>query len=996
MINLIGQKVRHSTMGNGLIIGQKDNMIRIRFEKKSKEIRYMVPLCFQSAIKLENESLLQRIKAESLKKQNSPDAGKEAHKKKSSKKVENRTKKKEEKRTVAKIRDKDPDEEKLPDPYYSKNIPSGKIKTINDFCMQYIPAINREIYFLSKNGGKRYKVFDGELVSDKNGQFIYLFETDDELHFPNETAIRIFLGSGIYDGKILYCEEFTITIEVRKDLGKNITLMEFTAEPWFLLQKLNARLNDITLHPNDIVKKLMVCGDDVIDQSKHTCKGGPDNAIYMSQHQPITFIWGPPGTGKTETLAKIAIQHIAQKERVLMLSYSNVSVDGAVLRICKRLKQQGNSVKAGKYLRFGYPRDEKIMKDSRINAYNYTLSKYPNLVEQREQLMAEKNKMSRADARYPDIKKELNSISEQLKKEVEKSVREASFVATTVSKAVVDKAIYEDSYDVVIFDEASMAYVPQIVFAASLAKKHFVCMGDFSQLPPIVQSDKESILNKDMFHFCRIPEALEHRYYHKWLCMLNTQYRMHPQLADTVSKIMYHGLLTTGNGVEEERREITRSFPFYHSAMGLIDLSGMLSVCIKTKDSSRVNILSAFISFSTALELSKTCEVGIITPYHAQSKLLLAMERDAARGNHLEHPISCATVHQFQGSEKDAIVYDAVECYRMPYPGLLLTEIEGNYANRLFNVALTRARGKFVTVANTDYFHRKKISKKLLFRNIIDQYQGTNKCITADFYEKNEAVEDDFLNFYQREEALVRFIKDIKTSKKEIRMDLPDGVEDNDSLERIAEALTYAKKQGVKVYIRAENKESLPQCIKSRSISYPFAITPITVIDKKIVWYNMPYSEAIFKTSDGNIPCDVHPLIRFKGYQTAKSIYGFLEMNRTIDQSDLSEEELKSSQSDNFAQYVLKKTKCPKCGKPMCLKKNKKGRFYLACTGYPNCEKTQFVDEALVENYFYRNNERGGQRCPQCNCSLSAKLRPYGLYVECGGEPPHRYKLDEI
>lgn len=40
----------------------------------------------------------------------------------------------------------------------------------------------------------------------------------------------------------------------------------------------------------------------------------------------------------------------------------------------------------------------------------------------------------------------------------------AKFVATTVSKAVVDSAIRDNQFDVVIFDEASMAYIPQIAF----------------------------------------------------------------------------------------------------------------------------------------------------------------------------------------------------------------------------------------------------------------------------------------------------------------------------------------------------------------------------------------------------------------------------------------------------------------------------------------------------------------------------------------------------
>ena len=84
--------------------------------------------------------------------------------------------------------------------------------------------------------------------------------------------------------------------------------------------------------------------------------------------------------------------------------------------------------------------------------------------------------------------------------------------------------------------------------------------------------------------------------------------------------------------------------------------------------------------------------------------------------------IACATVHQFQGSEKDVIIYDSVDCYREKHPGYLLTSMTNNYANRLFNVALTRAKGKFVGIANINYMDNKNLSDKLMLKQMI-QYQ---------------------------------------------------------------------------------------------------------------------------------------------------------------------------------------------------------------------------------------------------------------------------------
>ena len=155
---------------------------------------------------------------------------------------------------------------------------------------------------------------------------------------------------------------------------------------------------------------------------------------------------------------------------------------------------------------------------------------------------------------------------------------------------------------------------------------------------------------------------------------------------------MYRDLLESAPGMKKKRADIVEALPVSGNCLALADLSGMMSVCTKTKDQSRINVLSALLSMGIAARAAEGHEVGIITPYNAQSRLLHAMARDLADRGTLQHKISCATVHQFQGSEKDMIVYDAVDCYRMPYPGMLLSSEQNNYANRLFNVAMTRAK----------------------------------------------------------------------------------------------------------------------------------------------------------------------------------------------------------------------------------------------------------------------------------------------------------------
>ena len=176
---------------------------------------------------------------------------------------------------------------------------------------------------------------------------------------------------------------------------------------------------------------------------------------------------------------------------------------------------------------------------------------------------------------------------------------------------------------------------------------------------------------------------------------------------------------------------------------------------------------------------------------------------------------------------------------------------------------------------------------------------------------------------------------------------------------------------------------------------YKFAINPVIIIDKKIVWFGEPDSNANFKSDGHVLQTYYRPIIRFEGNYTAKALYGFLNMNKTVAQNSLLELSI-SENADNFACYVAKNLKCDKCGKHMELKKSPKtGKFFVACSDKVNCSNTGLVDVDLVDRYLYRNS-RAGQRCPQDNTSLEGALSKYGVYVRCNGVMRHNYRLDEI
>ena len=874
-----------------------------------------------------------------------------------------------------------------------KSVQIKPFASVADFCQAYRMALSAEISFIRMTGGKHILLQEGKRIGRDNGQFVYLLESEDELNYPEGTPVTIWKGQSQISGKILNCEAFSVYLISELDLGAEAEMLNISAEACYLLQSVSERLMDLSLEPSEIAQDLICNGLKEIDYRNSDIAKGQETAVRMSLEQPITFVWGPPGTGKTQTLAKIAWAHIDKGERVLMLSYSNVSVDGAILRVTS-LK---NDVFPGQLVRYGFPKDKRISEHPYLSSYNLAINNYPDLLKRRTQLQAEKKRLEKNDPKLIQVEKELNEIRRELRAAESQCVRNAKFVATTVSKAIVDKEIRNGAFDVVIFDEASMATIPQIAYAAKLARKNFVCMGDFRQLPPIVQSSKESPLNADIFQYCGITQAVDQGSNHKWLCLLDTQYRMHPEIADFAGRSIYNGLLKSANGMTEKREKTVMAEPFAGRAMEFVDLSGTMSTCIKSSDDSHANVLSAFVTFSLALKAAQTQEVGIITPYHAQSRLLHAMVRDVNELEALPHAIKCATVHQFQGSEEDVIVYDAVDCYRLPFPGALIASTAGRYADRLFNVAMTRSKGKFICVANGSFMRNKGMSENLMFMQMLKSYRATAPMI-PEIIRPDDDLEKYYFDFVEKENQVDEFIKDLATARREVRIDIPDSPANSDiNTTRIAQALAEAQSRGVKVFVRAESKKNLHPTLKYFAVENHYLTDPIALIDKTVTWFGMPESAACFKIEGRTSAINNRPCIRFWGTHTAKILYGLLEMSHVMDQAKTVEKDAQGNLiTDKLSDYVLAHKKCPVCGKPMQLKKSRNQKYFLSCSGYPSCKHTEFVETEFVEEYFYHKGNKNGMLCPRCGCSLEAKISRYGIYVQCCGGKRHKYGLDEI
>lgn len=585
-----------------------------------------------------------------------------------------------------------------------------------NFLEIYKEALFEEYRFLSKSN-PHMPLFEGKFEYEEKDGYVYSFTLNKELGVPDGTPVCVY--SDLYNsilGCVVYSEGYEIVLKLKKKLNLN-SKIEFSSSVYELLKVLIEKLEGINY--NDYLVSQLVRGRMYRITGKP--EQGQEKAITKALYSSLTIIWGPPGTGKTHTLAEIALKFYKQGKRVLILSQSNIAVDNAMLKIKKFIKERSSyGAVEGKIFRAGYSKIKEICSvadenDFYINARQFVEKTNPKLISELNSLLDMRDREC-----LPDKKKiitdKISNIRSFIHSKEDELIYSAQILGTTISKVTVDNLISSSKFDVVLFDEASMAFVPQIVYACSLAREKFICIGDFRQLPPIVQSSESNILNKDIFEFLGIYEAPISSN-HKWLVMLNEQRRMHPSISGFVKEKIYSNLLDDHPDTYINKQDILTKEPLSGCSLGYYDIDQICCVALSKevgKTHSHSNLISAYISVLIALNAKKSYQktVAIISPYKNQVNLIKAILLDLHIGQ--EQGVYCSTIHQFQGRESDVVVFDTVDAYPMEKIGKMLRH--GDNSQRLLNVAMTRAEGKFILVGS------KSLSKGANTLSLLWQY----------------------------------------------------------------------------------------------------------------------------------------------------------------------------------------------------------------------------------------------------------------------------------
>ena len=260
-------------------------------------------------------------------------------------------------------------------------------------------------------------------------------------------------------------------------------------------------------------------------------------------------------------------------------------------------------------------------------------------------------------------------------------------------------------FETVIIDEAAQSIELSALIPLKYGCSKCILVGDPKQLPPTVLSREAARFQYEQSLFVRM-QANSPNDVH----LLDTQYRMHPEISLFPSSAFYEAKLLDGPGMVK-----LRTRPWHQSKLlgpyRFFDVQGTQQNA--PRGHSLVNIAEIEVALKLFERLITDCKgfdfkgkIGIITPYKSQLRELRS--RFAQKyGESVLTFVEFNTTDAFQGRESEVIIFS---CVRASFSGGIgfLSDI------RRMNVGITRAKSSLWVLGNSQSLMRGEYWDRLI------------------------------------------------------------------------------------------------------------------------------------------------------------------------------------------------------------------------------------------------------------------------------------------
>lgn len=403
----------------------------------------------------------------------------------------------------------------------------------------------------------------------------------------------------------------------------------------------------------------------------------------------VAILHGPPGTGKTTTLAEVIYQAVKRGDRVLACAPSNTAVDNLLERLVSIMPN---------VVRVGHP--ARVFESLRDHTLDELVDNDPSsevvrdMRREIEELIRAASKTLRGNdwrRQKREMFAEANHLRSQVRafeRSIVKGILDTSDVICT-TMTIDDELLGDRKFNLVVVDEACQCTEPS-VWQAILRADRLILAGDHCQLPPTVLSDEAAKSGMRQSLMQRLVEREGQEVFRR----LTVQYRMNEAIMNFSSDVFYDGTLVADASVKSHRLcdlpDVTE-LPITDQPIEFIDTAGAeYEEQLEPDGQSKLNPKEANLIVRLVRELTdagvRTDQIAIIAPYAAQVRLL--------RGRLDTPDLEIDTVDGFQGREKEVVLITMVRSNDRGEIGFLSD-------TRRTNVALTRAKRKLIVVGDS-------------------------------------------------------------------------------------------------------------------------------------------------------------------------------------------------------------------------------------------------------------------------------------------------------
>ena len=426
-----------------------------------------------------------------------------------------------------------------------------------------------------------------------------------------------------------------------------------------------------------------------------------DVLLKVKQARDYFLLVGPPGTGKTSMALRFMVEEELQTSsvcNVLLAAYTNRAVD----EICAMLSDAGLP-----FLRIG--------------------------------------KTASCDARFQDRLLDTALANTHHLDDARQLISRTPVIVSTTSMLQAQPWVLQlKRFSQAIIDEASQILEPSLIgLLSSASVERFVLVGDYKQLPAVVQQPPEqSIVTEQCLREIGIEDCRQSlferllRWEHRqrrtqFTGVLHSHGRMHPDVALFPLQHFYREeQLHAVPLPHQQETAIGYNLPAEDTLDELLKTRRVLFLSDEAYEAHETNdsIIEAQLVADLLRRIYRFTQdrfdpakiVGVIVPYRRQIALIRqALSNLSPLTSHLSE-ITIDTVERFQGSQRDVIIYalGVTRRYQLDFlTATTFTDVDGSPIDRKLNVALTRARKQMIIVGQPDILNHIP-----LFRQLISEY----------------------------------------------------------------------------------------------------------------------------------------------------------------------------------------------------------------------------------------------------------------------------------